>query len=296
MANYPLDCSLLSCILFTVMKIIIVLLTLFVSTLVYGDQFYTLHGNVGQVAGRKIELLDFYGKKNSVIDTSVADDKGIFKFRFGEDAPIGMYRLRFAKGMFVDVIYNHEDIHFTLKQPNPMSGVYSLADNLEISKSEENKLYYGFLNLLEHNQQKLNLLNQLNSIYTQERASSSGNNERDQFYKRIEKEISNIEEGQNDHVKQLIVSNPETFVAKIVKTLQNPIPEKGMPAQKQREFIRNHFFDKVDFDEVSLLYSSVISSKIWSYFDLYKEADFSREQQEEAFIKAVEGAFTFSCR
>ncbi|MGR3318533.1 MAG: thioredoxin-like domain-containing protein [Candidatus Anammoxibacter sp.] len=270
------------------MKTIIICLTLFVSTLAYCDQFYTLHGNVGQMAGRKIELLDFYGSKNSIIDSCVADDKGIFKFRFDEDLPTGLYRLRFAKGKFVDIVYNHEDIRFTLKSPDSKSGLYSVVDNIEISLSEENKLYYGFLKLLEHNQQKLALLNQLHSLYKQGRVHSSETKERNSFYKRIEKEISNIQEGRNGYAKQLIGNNPQTFVAKIVKTLQDPVPEKGMSAEKKKLYTRDHFFDMMDFDDVSLLHSSIIPAKIWAYFDLYRNSSFSKERQEVEFIKAVD--------
>ena len=273
---------------FTVMKTLIICLILFVPTLAYSDQFYTLHGNIKELASKKIELLDFYGKKNSVIDSCVADDKGIFKFRFDEESPIGLYRLRFAKGKFMDIVYNHEDIHFTLKPPDSKSGVYSLSNNLEILQSKENKLYYGFLKLLEHNQKKRTLLSQLKALYIQDRDHSPGTSGSESFHKRIDKEISNILEAQNSYVKQLINSKPQTFVAKIVKTLQNPIPENGMTAEKRKIYIRDHFFDMVDFDEISLLHSSVIPSKIWAYFNLYKNSTFSKEQQEEAFIKAVD--------
>ncbi|MGR3220254.1 MAG: thioredoxin-like domain-containing protein [Candidatus Anammoxibacter sp.] len=271
------------------MKTIIICLTLFVSTLAYGDRFHTLHGNIRQMAGRKIELLDFYGKKNSVIDSCVADDKGIFEFRLNEGLPTGMYRLRFAKGKFVDIIYNHHDIRFTLLPSDSQAGFYSVADNIEISQSEENKLYYGFLRLLEHDRQRLNLLNQLNALYKQERGRSSGTNEHAPFYKRIEEEVSNIQESQKVYAKQLISRNPQTFAAKIVNTLRNPVPDRGTSVEKQKEFIRDHFFDMVDFDEVSLIRSSVIPVKIWTYFDLYRNSGFiNKEQQEEAFIKAVD--------
>ncbi|MGR3316915.1 MAG: thioredoxin-like domain-containing protein [Candidatus Anammoxibacter sp.] len=278
----------MGCIVFTTMKIIIVCFTLFVSTLVYSEQSYNLQGNIKQMAGNKVELLDFYGNKNSVIDSSVADKDGIFKFQLDAATKVGMYRLQFAKDKIIDVIYNHEDIYFTIKTPDPGSDIYSLADNIEIIQSVENKLYYEFLRLSEHNQRKQTLLNQLKALYQQDRSPLTGTKKHDSFYKRIDTEIDDLNESQDVYLKQLASNNPQTFVANMLTTLQNPIPKKGISAEEKKTFIRDHFFDRVDFSEISLLRTNVIPTKIMSYFVLYNNGNLSTDQQEEAFIKAVD--------
>ena len=111
------------------------IISLFLSSVAYSQQIYTLSGNVKQMAGNKVELLNFYGNKNSVIDSCFADDKGKFRFQLKNDLPTGIYRVKFAPDKFVDIIYNHENIDFTFSVPDSNSGYYSLANNIVIALS-----------------------------------------------------------------------------------------------------------------------------------------------------------------
>ena len=144
---------------------LIALLISFCSITVYAQQAYTLKGTAGDMAGRKVELLDFYGDKNRVVDSTTVDNKGLFRFRFNDDAPVGMYRLRFEKGRNVDVIYNRKDIELSITKPNIQAGRYSLSDGIEVLSSGDNRLYYGFLRTLDLRRKRTALLNQLKLLY-----------------------------------------------------------------------------------------------------------------------------------
>ncbi len=107
---------------------LIALLISFCSITIYAQQAYTLKGTAGDMAGSKVELLDFYGDKNRVVSSTTVDKKGLFRFQFNNDSPVGMYRLRFGKGRIVDVIYNRKDIELSITKPIMQAGRYSLFD------------------------------------------------------------------------------------------------------------------------------------------------------------------------
>ena len=62
------------------------------------------------MVGGKVELLDFYGEKNRSVSSITVDKNGLFQLPFNDDAPVGMYHLRFGKGRNIDVIYNRKDL------------------------------------------------------------------------------------------------------------------------------------------------------------------------------------------
>ncbi len=287
------------------MKIIVICLILFITTHLFGEPLHTLNGNVKEMANKKIELLDFYGEKNRVINSIIADSNGFFQFPFTKESYVGMYRVRFGKGKFVDMIYNQEDIEFTLNPPDSQAaGFYSVTDNIIISVSKENKLYYDFLQVIEHNQKRLALLNQLKPLYQPEEKAVTHNGQINDsiksrnnvkvaenvntFNDQIDNELKNLKKRQKGYIKKLTNNNSDTYVAKIVKTMQNPQPKIELSKDEEGKFVKDHFFDNVDFDDITLLNSNVIPSKIWTYFGFYRDKELSKEQQEEAFIKALD--------
>ena len=68
---------------------LIALLISFCSITVYAQQAYTLKGTAGDMAGRKVELLDFYGDKNRVVSSTTVVKDGFFQFLFNGDSPVG---------------------------------------------------------------------------------------------------------------------------------------------------------------------------------------------------------------
>ncbi|MCK5505423.1 MAG: hypothetical protein KAJ10_09685, partial [Thermodesulfovibrionia bacterium] len=111
------------------------------------------------MAGRKVELLDFFGDKNRVVSSITVDKDGLFQFPFNDDSPVGMYRLRFGKGRNVDVIYNRKDIELLITKPIMHAGRYSLFDGIDVLSSGDNRLYYGFLRTLDLRRKRTVLLN-----------------------------------------------------------------------------------------------------------------------------------------
>ena len=92
-------------------------------------------GTARHMANRKVDMLDFYGDKNRVVDSTVVDKTGNFRFLFTDDSPIDMYRLKFEKGRSVDFIYNHKDIEISINSSRVQAGTYSHSNEIEVLSS-----------------------------------------------------------------------------------------------------------------------------------------------------------------
>ncbi len=199
---------------------------------VYAQQAYTLKGTAGYMAGRKVELLDFYGDKNRVVSSTTVDKNGLFQFQFNDDSPVGMYRLMFEKGRNVDVIYNRKDIELSISKPIMQAGRYSLFEGIDVLSSGDNRLYYGFLQTLDLRRKRTALLNQLKLLYpapedkdkvSESTPTNTPEKETDSFNSQIDGELGNLHQGFEDYIQQLINNNPDSYAARIIKTMKTTV-------------------------------------------------------------------------
>jgi thiol-disulfide isomerase/thioredoxin len=276
---------------------LIALLVSFYSINIYAQQTYTLKGSAGHMVGRKVELLDFYGDKNRVVFSTTVDKNGLFQFPFNDDSPVGMYRLRFEKGRHVDVIYNHNNIELSISKPNVQAGRYSLNDGIDVLSSGDSRIYYGFLRTLDLRRKRTALLNQLKLLYppsknndkvSDSKATATPKSETGSFRGQIDGELSNLHQGFEGYIQRLIDNNPDSYAAKIIKTMKTPVLTVDVTGEGRREWIKEHFWDSVDFSDETLLHSPVIPSKISEYISLYDDNRLSREEREMAFVEAVD--------
>jgi len=278
------------------MKILLVALTSilisFCSITLHAQQTHTLKGTAIDMIGSKVELLDFYGDKNRPVSSIVVDKKGLFQFQFNEDSPIGMYRLRFENGRQIDVIYNSKDIELSITKPNVQAGRYSLFDGIDILSSSDSRLYYEFLKTLDLRRKRTALLNQLRLLYPPSKDKGDTDTtvvpKAGSFRDQIDGEMSILHNGFEAYIQQLIAGNPGSYAAKIIQTMKTPVLNVAMLGDVLKEWQREHFWDNLDFSDAALLHSPVVPSKIFEYITLCKNDQIDREEQEMAFIEAVD--------
>lgn len=258
----------------------------------HAQETYTLSGKAKDMSNTKVELQGFHGKMN-IIDSTEIDKLGNFQFRFTDDFSVGLYRIKFSSNKFVDFIFNHENIQFFLSQ-NRSGKQVPFNDRIKFLTSKENKLYYDFFQAKKRFKRRIALLNELRANYSPQKQLSSTKtsntpeetDQKSSFYNEIVKEIENLPGQQDEYVQTLIEGNPDMYAVKLIKTLQLPLPVKGAAGIEQKEYIKYHFFDNVDFSDKTLLNSNVIFIKVWGYFDLYFNKQLNVTEQQDTFIKA----------
>ena len=197
----------------------------------------------------------------------------------------------------MDVIYNRNNIELSIARPNVQAGKYSLTDGIDVLSSGDNRIYYGFLRTLDLRRKRTVLLNQLKLLYphskdnekvSENNTASHPENETELFRGQIEGEMRNLHKGFEGYIQQLIDNNPDSYAAKIIKTMKTPVLKVEVSGNGRKEWLKEHFWDNVDLSDATLLHSPVIPSKIFEYLSLYNDKRLSREEQEMAIIEAMD--------
>lgn len=233
-------------------------------------QDFKMTGEISGLANARLTLSNFYGAEDRVLDSITTDHNGRFTYLFPSDSYNGMYRLRFGKDQFMDLLYNQENINFVTHKD-------ALIDSLVFTSSIENQLYFEYLNQRNMTEYKVELLGPVLAYYPQD----------DPFYEDVVLKFDNINESFGTYISALISQNASTYVSRFVKMDHTPMPPQELNQMSKMQFMRDHYFDNMDFRDTSLLYSNVISGKTIQYLSFYQNNRLSKDQLEVEFIKAV---------
>lgn len=238
-------------------------------TLVHSQN--TINGTVVGLSNEKITLVQTFGSKQIVIDSSNLDENGSFRFMLDPSLAGGQYQLFTASGMNVDLIYNSENIQF-VAIPNEFD------KQVQIIESIENMIYYDFINIKQRNLLKLDILSPVIQFYPKN----------DEYYQTTVDKMLDLRTELNERAKELINNNPNTIASHLIK-IENPVfADINLSENLQIEFLKSHFFDHIDFNDTVLLQSSLLNSKVISYLSLYQNGDVDRETFENNLLMGVD--------
>ena len=248
----------------------IILIAILVAGIQAFPQIYPVTGTIHGLSGEMIYLADFYGDQHKIVDSVKTNVTGTFIFSM-EGYETGFYRIIFRNQRFIDFIYNKEPVSFTTNVDRPF-------ENIKFSTSVENLIWYDYLFRKEDSQYKLELLNPLLLYYP---VSSD-------FYEEVRAEYRAVQDEFENYVQSVLDLNTETYASRAIR-IDKPVPlSTNLPVEKQNEFLREHYFQGFQLDDPSMLRSNIISSRIIGYLSLYRDPAYSREKQEEEFIRAVD--------
>ncbi|MET2986629.1 TlpA family protein disulfide reductase [Aureibaculum conchae] len=184
-------------------------------------------------------------KQNYIANADIT--AGEFSFNLADSLDVGVYRLVYdlQNQLFVDVIYNNEDISFTFNPNNPNR-------EIEFTTSEENKLYYNYLNSTAVPQYQLDSL-QVAYFNASDKVKISS------LYQKKQTDLSNIQQQFEEKSKGKLANH-------FIKASSRFNAEK--PIEKPADYLKStktHFFDTIDFNNETLLNSTFITDKINDY-------------------------------
>jgi peroxiredoxin len=249
------------------MRLFASLLFILVSFVARSQGFFD--GTIFRYGGNKIFLMSIYGEKVKTVDSTLSDSASHFKFPMNGRLS-GMYRVQWAKEGFVDLIWNNENVQFSTTITNP-------GDSLKIISSIENQLNVAISTLDRVNQSKLQLLIPLVDNYP----------DRDSFYAIAASEFERIQRLQQHYLDSVSKLYPVAYAVRVAKVYQSPFLSAALNKDERLTFLKQHFFDKVDFSDTTLLHSMVFANKAISYLSLYSNNRLAQKQLEAEFIKAV---------
>ncbi len=249
----------------------IILIFLLLNSVLANSQTYSLNATIKGDPLEKIYLTNYYGGQNTLLDSANIDSSGVFKFKLKENYKKGLYKIILSKGIFINIICNNENIEFTTYFSAPV-------DSMKIISSDENKIYYDFLQRDNNINTKLEILSQLPLYFPKT----------DEFYIDIEKQYNKIQKQHQSYISMLIKDKNKMLATSIIKSMNYPMLEFDLPEESKKAYIKQHFLDNVDFNDTLLLYSDVFTNKAFAYIQLFNQQGVKREQQEQEYIKAID--------
>jgi len=209
-------------------------------------------------------------KQNYIANADITD--GEFSFNMADSLEVGIYRLVYdlQNQLFVDVIYNNEDIAFTFNPENP-------NQEIKFTASEENNLYYTYLNNIAVPQYQLDSL-QVAYFNTSDKNNISS------LYQKKQINLSKIQQQFEGQSKGKLAYH-------FIKASGRYNPEK--PIEKPTAYLKStksHFFDNVDFMDKTLLNSTFITDKINDYIFYLNASDdayVNTQLKKEAIVTVI---------
>ncbi|MBS4036080.1 MAG: TlpA family protein disulfide reductase [Ignavibacterium sp.] len=218
----------------------------------------------------KATLYSLSGETSEFVDTLSAINEGTFQFSLAKKRS-GFYRFSCSNNKKIDLIYDNEDVEIITDANN-------ILDSLKVSKSEENKIYYEFVKLNKDYKTKTELLQLIIARYP----------ETDNYYQITKEKLNQIQEEYLYFVNVTAQINPNSFIARYVRTAQLPVVESEVPFDEQLLNLKTHSLDNVNFNDDGLIYSDAFTNKTIEYLSFYRNPQLPMALLEKEFQTAVD--------
>jgi len=261
------------------MKILLSFLLSVVSVGLF-SQTYSIKAHISHLPVNKIVLTRIHGDDLYTVDSLIASGEK-FIFNLPKDSPVGLYRIILGKTkraefmggapQSLDLIFNQENITLNSDFNFP-------ADSLEIIESGENKIYYSFLKQYDQLESRIQQVYPIIINYPKST----------EFFKSAVDEFHNLQKEQQKLIDEYSLEYPGTYASRIIKIYRTPFLDGTWTEMERVLYMREHFFDGLDFDDKLLLNSNIYTKKIIDYLSLYRNPNLVQSEQEDLFIKAVD--------
>jgi len=111
--------------------------------------------------------------------------------------------------------------------------------------------------------------------------------DQDAFYFNAVANYEQVQRRQESMLDSLKQAFPGSYAVKILSLYSTPFLPASLPPDSRLIFLKQHYFDNVDFNDTALLRSNAWPNKAISYLALYSSNRLAQKQLEAEFIKAV---------
>jgi len=229
---------------------------------------------VNNLVGEKASLSFLSGEMITFIDSINTVEKGEFQLSLIGNHP-GIYRITFNNKSWIDFIYDREEVYIETNAKN-------VLDSLKVIESESNRIFYSFIKSNKNYKTKTELLQIILARYPKD----------DKYYQMTKEKFIQVQEDYLYFVNVTSQSNPNSFIARYVRTAQLPVIETDIPFDEQLAYLKTHALDNINFYDEELIYSDVFTNKSIEYLTYYRNPQLPLELLEKEFMLAVDTIIT----
>lgn len=240
----------------SVCLLISLILTTFFTKEVKASGGYEIKVHINGLHDSTIYLGNHYGEKQYVRDTIKLDHNGWATFSGKDSLPGGIYLIVLPGKTYFEIIVNEQK--FTIE-----TDTIDYVLGMKVSGSLENKLFNDHQRYIIEKTKATQLL----------KVRLDSNKDNKDSTDIIKKQISDMDKDVKQYRMKIISDYPKTFMAKIIRTMQEPeVPEapkdsKGniTDSTYQFKYYKSHYLENVDFSDERLLRTPLFYNKIKTY-------------------------------
>lgn len=272
-------------------------------------QSYSLQVSIKNQPDNPVVLGTIRGDRFTPVDTLVLQEiasghqPNQFKkvnWQFPANATPGMYRLVLGQTTYarvmgespqqLDFVFNNENIILETDFKAPQ-------ESLVVVLSDENRVWFDFLKKEKELQNHLDLLEkEVDYFQTRVAAIKSSHQavakadlqELEQQTAQKANTFNQLQMERDRFILHTSENNKKLLVSRYVSIFREPLRDGYLSPPERKEFYQKEYFRHIDFSHESLIHSAVLTDKIFDYLVTYNQRDFTKEQREEAYIKAVD--------
>jgi len=241
-----------------------------------GQSALTVKCTVRGFKGSKVYLSAINGGKANGVDSAKVI-QGKFSFNPSKQMEIGMYRISFNDSVYTDIIINGEEVVLDFDYNN-------IILSMKVLNSDENKVFYSYL---QYSIQKD--IDSEPAMELGKRLYKEGVAKNKKQLDSLKTILDSLNVKQQIFTNNLIKDNQKLFASRIIKTLQLPsytyykAHADTIKYKSENAFLRDHFFDNIDFNDTLLLRTAYIYQACSDYLTSY-----AKPQNNETYTKACD--------
>ena len=209
---------------------------------------------------------NYFGKYNSVKDTSRIDKEGNFSFSGKEKLPGGIYLLIFPNKSWLEILVDKEQ-NITLE-----TDTTNLVENMKIKGSEESEMFYKYLKFIGGKQKAADPLKKRITKLNED--SVARVTTKKDSIKILQEKVAAIEKEVEKYKEDFIARNPASFLTAIFKAQKEPVvPETPTLPNGRKDslfpyrYFKDHFWDDIPPADDRLLRTPIFHMKLKQFFE-----------------------------
>ena len=214
---------------------------------------------------QKVYLNAYTGLYMEVVDSVMMNHEK--RAEFNTTLTKGMYQIETEYGQSVDFLYDNSSVIMIVKDIDDISSI-------EFLNSQPNTDWVAYMIYKEQIVNSLNLLKPVLREY----------DKNTDFYINAKKEYQSLQENFISYTDSLI--QHDNYASNLIRADRFPSLNLDDDFKKQRNDMIYNFFNDVDFNNLSLIPTEVLTNKIIDFLSIQITADQSQEQQIMSLILA----------
>lgn len=211
-------------------------------------------------------LGNYFGKYNSIKDTTRIDKDGNFSFSGKEKLPGGIYLLVFPNKSWLEILIDKEQ-NITLE-----ADTGKLVETMKTKGSKENDMFYTYLKFISQKQKEAEPLRKRIAKINED--SLARTTTKKDSIKILQDKVTAIEKDVEKYKEDVIVKYPESFLTVIFKAQKDPVvPETPTLPNGRKDslfsyrYFKDHFWDNIPPADDRLLRTPIFHMKLKHFFD-----------------------------